>query len=427
MSWRDVVPLSMPMRRVAIVAPAGRAVAVLATVADAGVFEPDHLDGAEDDPMATPEQRLLSARHIGPCSTLTGWMPAEQIEPLRARVEPLGGGVAEIPMRRGLLTPTLHAESMIGTALRPLVTTYGTIPYRDVDPTFFAALSYMLMFGMMFGDVAHGLALALFGLAVGRATSGRLAALSGFASFLVGAGVAAAGFGLLYGEAFGPTGLVPTLWLHPLEEPQTLLVAGLVAGTCLLAITFVYSTVNRWRESGPAVALYDASGLGGTLLFVGLVSALATALGGPTWLSSMAMVAGGAGLVLVAVGLVAQTGVGPTGWAQAIIEMFDTVLRLGSAVVSFTRLAAFGLTHAVITSVVWDGTAALWGRGGVVSIVEAAALFVVGNIAAFALGALVGAIQALRLEYYELFSRLFLLQGRPFVPWHRPLEQLESS
>ena len=55
------------------------------------------------------------------------------------------------------------------------------------------------------------------------------------------------------------------------------------------------------------------------------------------------------------------------------------------------------------------------------------ALFTVGNLAAFSLGALVGAIQALRLEYYELFSRLFIGQGRPFRPWHIPAKRLETS
>jgi V/A-type H+-transporting ATPase subunit I len=53
-------------------------------------------------------------------------------------------------------------------------------------------------------------------------------------------------------------------------------------------------------------------------------------------------------------------------------------------------------------------------------------LLVGGNVAAFALGALVAAIQALRLEYYEIFSRLFVTSGRPFDPWHvttRPQEE----
>ena len=34
---------------------------------------------------------------------------------------------------------------------------------------------------------------------------------------------------------------------------------------------------------------------------------------------------------------------------------------------------------------------------------------------------LVAGVQALRLEYYELFSRVFQLEGRPFRPWHVPL------
>jgi V/A-type H+-transporting ATPase subunit I len=54
-------------------------------------------------------------------------------------------------------------------------------------------------------------------------------------------------------------------------------------------------------------------------------------------------------------------------------------------------------------------------------------LLVVGNIAGFALGALVGAVQALRLEYYELFSRLFITQGSPFEPWHIPVRRSDPT
>jgi len=132
-------------------------------------------------------------------------------------------------------------------------------------------------------------------------------------------------------------------------------------------------------------------------------------------------------MAMTFVGLLAKAGSGAAGFAEAIVEMFDTVLRLGSNVVSFTRLAAFGLTHAVITEVVWDGTVGLWERSTFLAYVASIALFAVGNVAAFALGALVAAVQALRLEYYELFSRLFVSQGRPFAPWHVPAQRLETS
>ena len=44
-------------------------------------------------------------------------------------------------------------------------------------------------------------------------------------------------------------------------------------------------------------------------------------------------------------------------------------------------------------------------------------MFVAGNALAFGLEALVAALQALRLEYYELFSRIFSREGRAFAPW----------
>jgi hypothetical protein len=104
---------------------------------------------------------------------------------------------------------------------------------------------------------------------------------------------------------------------------------------------------------------------------------------------------------------------------QAVVEVFDLVVRLGSNVVSFTRLAAFGLTHAALGLLVWEGTRALWHRGGLLA-AAAVLVFAAGTALAFSLEALVAAIQALRLEYYELFSRVFVTKGRPFRPWHVP-------
>jgi len=67
----------------------------------------------------------------------------------------------------------------------------------------------------------------------------------------------------------------------------------------------------------------------------------------------------------------------------------------------------------------------LWQPGP--AAIAAVLLFVVGNLAAFALEALVVGVQALRLEYYELFSRVFTTEGRPFRPWHVALADGERS
>lgn len=455
----ELVPT--PMERVAVVAPAGRWRRVLVEVADRGVFEPDDAPVAHGGPVTELAERLIgadqssvepslsvrpldlddtsrelpldllvgeasleqqtgAARDAGGCRVLPGWVPHDQLVALREAIAPHGGAVAPLPGRRGLEPPTAHADGRASAAFRPLVTTYATVPYRDIDPTAFATVAYLLMFGMMFGDVAHGLAILLIGL-VGLRRPGD-DVLHRAAPFLVGAGITAMLFGFLYGEAFGPTGLVPALWLRPLDEPEVLLVMGLVVGGVLLALTFGLAIVDRWREGGVRLAFYAPSGIAGAVVLAGIALTAVGAAGDHSWAFRSGLVALAVGALLVFVGLV---GAGEGGVAQAVVELFDTLLRLGSNLVSFTRLAAFGLTHAVITEVVWDGTVALWGRG-VAGAVGAVALFALGNAAAFALGALVAAIQALRLEYYELFSRLFLTSGRPFAPWYVPLRREES-
>jgi V/A-type H+-transporting ATPase subunit I len=226
-------------------------------------------------------------------------------------------------------------------------------------------------------------------------------------------------FGLLYGECFGPTGLVPVLWINPLDHAFTLLLVAMGIGAVLLAGAYALGTVNRWREGGWASALYASSGAAGTMVFLGT----GVVAGGWYFHRGVLLAAGGilalAGLMLAAAGFVAEAGGGAAGRVQAGVEVFDLVVRLGSNVVSFTRLAAFGLTHAALSLLVWEGTRALWHRGGLLAVV-AVVIFAVGTALAFSLEALVAAIQALRLEYYELFSRLFVSQGRPFRPWHVP-------
>jgi V/A-type H+/Na+-transporting ATPase subunit I len=130
------------------------------------------------------------------------------------------------------------------------------------------------------------------------------------------------------------------------------------------------------------------------------------------------------GLCVTYLGLDASAGGGAAGAAQAGIELFDIVLRLGSNLVSFARLAAFGLTHAALGEVIWHAASSLW-NDGPLGVGGAVAVLLVGNAVAFGLEGLVAGIQALRLEYYELFSRIFDSEGRPFRPWHVPLTTLE--
>jgi V/A-type H+-transporting ATPase subunit I len=430
MPWReDLVPQQMV--RVAVVAPEPRWPRVLASVADAGVVETERVDedGGSGAVGAAELDRVNAASTARDgVRAVAGWAPTAALPPLADRLAPMGGAVVELPAPAGEDPPTLLGAGARRGALRPLVDTYATVPYRDVDPTWFAAAAYVVMFGMMFGDAGHGLVLAAGGLWLRATRRPQLAGVRRVWPLVVAMGVSAAVFGLLYGEFFGPTGVVPVLWLRPLDEPIRLLVAGIAVGAGLLAVAYAFGVVNRWREGGVGLALYAPSGLAGAGLFV----ALALVAGGLVWDSSWLWGAGlllaAVSLVLVAVGLVAGAGAGSggAGALQAAVELLDVVIRLGSNVISFARLAAFGLMHAAIGAVVWDAASSLWGAGPVAAVV-AVAVFVVGHVLAFALEVLVAGVQALRLEYYELFSRVFAGEGRPFHPLHVPLEPPEES
>ena len=409
MAWRESLS-PVRMERIALVAPVTRVPAMLRAVSARGSVELD-LPGPAMDGDAEIDRAVQAAVLDGPVAGLVGWTPRREVEPLAADLADLDAGVAVLHRPAGVDPPTLLTGDR---AARTLVDTYGTVPYRDVDPARLAGPAYVVMFGMMFGDVGHGLVLVMAGLALRARRWPRLVPLARVWGFVAAAGLAAMVFGALYGEAFGPTGL-PVLWLEPLAEPVPLLAAAIGLGGLLLLTASVLGTVNRVREGGWGYALYSRTGVAGTALFAAVGLVAWGLLTGPPALTVAGAALGTIALVLVGVGLVAEAGGGFSGAMQAGVELFDTVVRLGSNIVSFARLAAFGLTHAALTGLVWQGTTALWGPGW--RVLGAVALFVVGNVLTFALELLVAGVQALRLEYYELFSRIFTAEGRRFRPW----------
>jgi V/A-type H+-transporting ATPase subunit I len=471
MRWREALH-PVTMQRVAVLAPRDALRAVLVGVADEGVLALDDLSGDADAagprvaaPAAARLQRLpagaagtaaLSAAapdldrceqdgrvdliageaqleekarqavQHGDVSAMVGWMPADALPRLAGRLGGSGGTV--VPLRRpaGVQPPTLLPQAGASREFAPLITTYGTVPYADVNPSIVAGLAYVVMFGIMFADVGHGALLLLAAVAIRLGWSKRLTRLRPVWLFLACGGIASMAFGVLYGEFFGPTQVVPTLWLAPLDDPLQLLGVAIAVGALLLAGAYALGSINRFREGGWRMSVYAPSGLAGTALFFGIGAIAGGWYLGQTWLALLGGAVAVAGLVAAYVGLFAGAGGGGSGAAQAGIELFDMVVRLGSSLVSFARLGAFGLTHAALGVVIWGATVALWERG-VIGAVGAVALFLVGNALVFGLEGLVAGIQALRLEYYELFSRIFDGEGRPFRPWHVPLATTEDS
>ncbi|MBQ3856351.1 MAG: ATPase, partial [Ruminococcus sp.] len=95
---------------------------------------------------------------------------------------------------------------------------------------------------------------------------------------------------------------------------------------------------------------------------------------------------------------------------QSFFELFEMCLSYVTNTMSFLRVGAYILVHAGMMLVVFTLAEMV---GGVVGYTL---ILIIGNGIVMALEALLVAIQVLRLDYYEIFSRFYIGEGRPFTP-----------
>jgi V/A-type H+-transporting ATPase subunit I len=382
---------------------------------------------------AAHEAALQSARsqlqRSDACILLTGWVPAAATAGLEEQVAALTGrqycldlvSAADLPDEE---IPVLLTHSRLLRPFAALVQAYGLPRYGEVVPTLWVALSYVVMFGMMFGDVGHGLVL----LALGWLLLRRRPKLRDAAVILCWGGLASVLFGAAYGSCFGlEFAHRLALWRDPIEgNPITLMLLAIGLGVVLVSLGLVLNIVNHLRRGQVWHALSDGLGISGLVFYW---SALALAVWGDR------LAAGGPALRL----LTALTGLPLVLWLLreplhrlrrgspehegfaavcigALVETFESVLVFLANTISFVRLAAYAMSHAALLLAI----ATLAHEIGRVPLVGAALSTLVllgGNLMVMLLEGIVAGVQALRLEYYEFFSKFFPGNGRPFTPF----------
>ena len=92
-----------------------------------------------------------------------------------------------------------------------------------------------------------------------------------------------------------------------------------------------------------------------------------------------------------------------------VIEGFETVVKYISNTLSFLRVAAFSLNHVALAIAVFTLAGMLDTAGHWITVV-------LGNVFIIGFEGAIVAIQVLRLEYYEGFSRFYSGDGREFRP-----------
>ncbi len=370
---------------------------------------------------------------------LTGWLPVHLYERLRDSIMKATDGQAIVDkvdpedireVREGIIKiPILFNNPLLIRPFEKLTSLYGTPSYQEVEPTVFLALSFVLLFGMMFGDVGHGLVLFLAGLYIFR----RLYRYMDYGIILMECGVSSALFGILYGSVFGLEDIIPALWLHPMKDINRFMMVSAAIGVGMISLGLILNLINIFRRKKYA-ELLSAGGLVGALLYWLLAGlAIRYVLSGPPAPIEINIAKAVSGLLLLimiverplralmkrrkarskGIKPAQQAGLG-TMILESVIEALDSVLRFLANTVSFVRVAAFALTHAALFVGVFSIADMVSHGSG--SGVPYYLTLVIGNLVIIILEGMVVSIQTIRLEYYEFFSKFFRGGGEPFQP-----------
>lgn len=309
--------------------------------------------------------------------------------------------------------PTKLRNPKIFEPFEMFVQMYGLPAYNEMDPTIFIALTYTLMFGIMFGDVGQGLCLVAGGFILYKLKKMNLAAIISVA------GIWSTVFGFLYGSIFGFEDILEPVWMRPMDNIMTTLMLAIGFGMALILIAMVINIVNAIRAKDMGRMLFSASGVSGIICYGCVVICIVLYATGHA-LPATGILAVALGIPLLAIMLkeplsnllerkkkILPEGSKVMFFVEALVELFDVVLSYATNSISFVRVGAFALSHAGMMGVVM--TLAGYESGSPNMIVV-----VLGNILVSGLEGLVVGIQVLRLEYYEMFSRFYKGTGKPF-------------
>lgn len=367
------------------------------------------LDAAHTLARAAPYAELADLmRGRGNLVTVSGWVPEDRLPLLRRMLTEDFGDRFVLRAR----APRPDERARVPSAiihhpwLRPfarLVLNYGVPRYGEIDPTIPFAISFVLMFGMMFGDVGHGLTIALAGALLRRR-------LGQYAPLAIAAGISSAVFGLLYGSVFSFEHVLPALWMAPLSDPLRMLGVALGWGIGFILLATILTIRNRIADGRLREALFDSHGAAGLLLYLGLLTgAWRLASGSGPDPAAVLMVCTALAAILTHVWEKNQGTSAGERMLISLMEGFESVMGYISNTLSFLRLAAFSLNHVALSI-------AIFTVGGMMHTAGYWLTVVLGNVFILVLEGAIVAIQTLRLEYYEGFSRFFGGDGRPFRP-----------
>ncbi|MFX1425738.1 MAG: V-type ATP synthase subunit I [Promethearchaeota archaeon] len=336
-------------------------------------------------------------------------------------------------------TPRIMKNNFLVRPFETLTRMYGTPSYSEIDPTPYLAFTFPILFGIMFGDMGHGLVLIISGL-VGallfRKKKGTDFLNLCWIIFYCGGGAIL--FGLLYGEFFGAQkvfgfDLTPVtipflnITLHnPIENPFTIFLFAVLIGVVHINLGWLIQFLNYWRQSRKYLAFSDS--LVKILLLTGGSMLIFTyGFNMDTWLAPpypilLPLIPGLLLIILKPLGKIFHISyLKKESYKELIgegsMETFETLLSVISNVASYIRLLALALAHIALMIAIEAMAGLVQGEGVFVEVIRSIGL-VFGNLVVILIEGLLVFLNALRLNFYEFFFKFYHGSGTEFFPFY---------
>ena len=361
---------------------------------------------------------------------LVGWIPASYEGKIRDLLKPLSSVEVNFTKAKDEAVHSPPVKLKNHFFFRPFeyyTEMYGLPGYSEPDPSWFIALTYTLLFGIMFADVGQGIVLLFAAIWMYKKKKMPLGAL------LIPCSISSTIFGLIFGSVFGFEHALDPLYkavigldekpLDVLEGSTTMMLiySAVGIGVVLLIVAMILNILSCLKRGDTGGALFGVNGVAGLVFYTALIAGLVLSLVLDIHVMNTAYI-----LLLIVLPLLLiffreplsrllrgekELFEGSIGSfiTDNIFEMFEVALSYVTNTMSFLRVGAFILVHAGMMTVVFV-------LAGMFSPVGYVIAVVVGNIVVMALEALLVGIQVLRLEYYELFSRFYIGDGRKYEP-----------
>lgn len=214
---------------------------------------------------------------LGDKLNVHGFVPKSDLGNFKNTFESIDGVKIEVLPATSdvrLEPPTRLKNSWFARPFRMFVEMYGVPKYTDVDPTLLVAISYTLLFGIMFGDLGQGIILSLVGLIAEKKFNLKLGGVG------VRLGISSAIFGVFFGSFFGNEEILSEYFkgfsffnaMSP-ENTMTLLMAAIGLGIVLILVSMTFNIILNFKKKNMGEAILSQNGLCGVTFYVAVISA----------------------------------------------------------------------------------------------------------------------------------------------------------